>query len=243
VIGDACTESARGSESLQERYLASLVGDASGPQTAELEEAFFERAEELVTECMRAAGFEYTPEEYDASADAVASDFTSRTYAETYGFGVVANATFEFPGAEPSPNDRRLADMVPALRDAYSTLRSDCRTSATAEASDQLGFSALSEAAVIAEAAALTDGRVVGANRSWSECASEQGFSFSDRASMIESFTERMQSLVGDGPQADATRFEELQNEEIAAATATFDCSTAYQRVYSDVFHEHYEWP
>ena len=100
-----------------EQLQIDIVGAVDDEAWARVEH---DRFEESVAQCMRAAGFEYTPEE--DQSDTEDEDTESIEYAREYGYGISTyddELDGEFEDDEPTPNDEYVSELDDDELDAY----------------------------------------------------------------------------------------------------------------------------
>lgn len=92
-----------------------LIGDVDDEAWARAEH---EIMEEAIAQCMRAAGFEYTPEPYEPFEDE--GDTDTIEYAQEFGYGATTtDEGWDEDDYEPTPNDLYLAELSDEETDAY----------------------------------------------------------------------------------------------------------------------------
>lgn len=92
-----------------------LIGDVDEEAWARVEHDLMEDA---IAQCMRAAGFEYTPEPYEPFEDE--GDTDTIEYAREFGYGATTlDDDWDEDDYEPTPNDLYLAELSDEELDAY----------------------------------------------------------------------------------------------------------------------------
>lgn len=239
ACGDEASSSAQDAPSVEEE-----VGlDAAGLRLRQ------HRVEELIRDCMKAAGFEYTP------VDPVAADAAllgSATLAEdefTRQFGYGIATLYERRAARVADPNRAIRDALsPADRAAYDrTLRGENQDATFREAVDSGDFSRLGGCTARAAeqafggAGVLTtlidklddldrridnDQRMVTARRNWVTCMRDQGYDFTEPDDIDRHLQDRLAAIVGDeaGGDFDRAALAALGQEEVALAKADYGC-------------------
>lgn len=92
-----------------------LIGDVDEEAWARVEH---ELMEEAIARCMRAAGFEYTPEPYEPFEEQ--GDTDTLEYAQEFGYGATTTDDgWDEDDYEPTPNDLYLAELNDDETDSY----------------------------------------------------------------------------------------------------------------------------
>ena len=179
------------------------------------------RIEEAVAECMKAQGFEYTPNTAGVVAFGTATDPATEGFGITTGFDQLIGGD----GAA-DPNQERLAEMDPAQRQAYEqALYGDfpdpgettsgpvafepggCYGEAFADSAFSVFDTLGPDLEALAERV-QADPRVVELDRAWAECMGEKGYEFARRddapQSILDRFDEFQTSVFADLPPVDA---------------------------------------
>ncbi len=211
--------------------------------------ALIDGRESLIRQCMAADGFTYTPESAGSFIDfSDEVDPRSQDDAKARGFGVTTLPHFD---VQSSDNDLYYKSLTPERQKGFSSRFSDCSTSAAAETNSEQGLDAAQKLYehLTGEISGASEYRNAVIN--WSTCASDAGFQgFSDRESLVDSFMKRRTGIVakifnsgGGMPQdpkllaklEEDSNFIGLRRDEIAAATATFPCTRAFDAVRSQL--------
>jgi hypothetical protein len=232
--------------------------DASDGQSVE-EEVGFDKAglrlrqrsvEELIRDCMKAAGFEYTPVD-PAAADAAllgSANVSDDEFKEQFGYGI--STLYE-------RRAQRLGDPNAAIRDALSpadqaaydhALRGASQDATFFLAVDSGDFSQLGGCTMEAtetvfggaevlstmvgkldelEERINNDPRMVAALRRWVTCVRDEGFSFAQPDDVDHYLQDKLEAIVGSEPGAqdyDTAALAALQQEEMAIAEADYGC-------------------
>ncbi len=210
-----------------------------------------EATEKAIGECMKAAGFEYTPADFASIKQAMDSDKTApglsdEAYVAEYGFGVTTQ--FDKPivafGAGPK-NMAVLNALAASDQDAYRRelwgealewthvraleeedfSESEGCTKAAADKTyspDELSGSYVNPGDKLVE----QDPRMVKALKAWSECVKEGGYTYDHPDQIIDDLTTRLEAITdGADPQTvTSPALTELQGLEKAIAAVASEC-------------------
>ncbi|HEY2694707.1 MAG TPA: hypothetical protein VGJ45_04505 [Pseudonocardiaceae bacterium] len=230
------------------RILAGLEPKSVADQ---FELAMTARQQQLDVSCMAAHHLRYLAQDPDNLVDTVTeTDFSSLDYAKTYGFGVTT-----FPHLTGTdPNAAALAAMKPAQRDAFNNQLSACDTAAGQQTDTEYDVTAANQAYDRIDKTVRADPAYRTAQDQWRRCAAAKGYQQPDRTTLIDSFQNKMGTIRDQltakagaaGSPGDAevatlagndAAFQQLHQQEVAAAVSTFPCSQAldatYRRLYA----------
>jgi hypothetical protein len=245
--GGESTEGAPGSE-------AKLPGIKEFGLNEEQFTAHVEKTQELIAECMSAAGFEYIPVDVktvEAAQARVRTEpgYTRRTYKEKWGLAVTTRFDNPVRDTGLGPNleiynslskedkvayNRTLfgedpnADFVFTLDEEDFSSTGGCTREAVSKVFTpaQIKGSYVNPKDVLVD----SDPRIVEAHDRWSECMRERGYDYEeDQDEIIEEYQERLDKLTdGDDPRSltgtRARALRKLQAEEIAVSLADLEC-------------------
>lgn len=217
-----------------------------------------ERVQQLIADCMNAAGFEYVPVDVktiQAGQKRMRSDpgYTRRTYKEKWGLGVTTRFDNPVRDVGLGPNLRIWHGLPPADEAAYSralfgadptqdftTALDDedfsetggCTRKAVAKVftDDQLKGTYVNPKDVLIE----SDPRIVKAHADWSKCMKRRGYDYAwDQDEIIDEYGERLDELLdGDDPASltgsRLAALRNLQQAEIAVSLADVECEMKY---------------
>jgi hypothetical protein len=248
LMFSACGDASTGSGE------ASLPGTKEFGLTEEEFAAHVEKTQQLIAECMAAAGFEYIPVDVKTIETAQARvrkepGYTRRTYKEKWGLGVTTRFDNPVRDTGLGPN----LDIYNALSEAdqvayFRTLFGEDPNWDFAFALDEEDFSETGGCTRKAVSQVFTpvqlrgayvnpkdvlvdsDPRIIEAHRQWSECMHNAGYEYEyDQDEIIEEFQERLEELTeGDDPTtltgARAEALRKLQAEEIAVSLVDLEC-------------------
>lgn len=188
-------------------------------------------AEIVVARCMLGEGFEYSPEIIDVTGVGEAGDRDSLDYAQTRGFGIVADfneAAYDPATATADKNTIYLATLSDGERDAYfvalsGTVESEqtgdpfgqggCRGQATDEVFSVVAI--LDEIEPVFDGyydLYISDSRIIATTAEWQACMSEEGLLFGDEEEMFSHVFGMFQGILSN-PEA----FNELDEESASA--------------------------
>jgi hypothetical protein len=214
-------------------------------------------AQDIAVECMKDLGFVYLPQRPPERVnDPIATNFMSKAYAETYGFGIAASVLFEDRIEVESyldPNTDYIIGLSPEAQERYNLAlqgtgdgTTGCLPEARAEAQTILGLTTVLTEFEAAERAADSDPAVIEARAKWEDCARKAGHPAVDRKDLIDRLRANVPALPPPGELLSATQRQEWERffeREIIAATATFNCSQEFDGVYQRVVSELANWP
>ncbi|MGQ0849741.1 MAG: hypothetical protein ACT4OP_11585 [Actinomycetota bacterium] len=217
--------------------------------------ANIDQVEQLVGECMRAAGFEYVPVDFVSVrramlADKSAPGLSDEEYRVQYGYGI--STQFDKPSVELGLGEQNLAtlqslpeaDQVAYLRTIYGE-NSNATFAVSLEAEDfsetggctrdaveqvfnqeQLGASYVNPGDILI----AQDPRVVAATEAWADCVGAEGYDYNNPDEIEDDFRERLGSIAqGQDPQTltggALDALTELQGEERAVSQVDFVCA------------------
>jgi hypothetical protein len=185
------------------------------------------RVENLIRDCMKAQGFDYTPVDPLAQQQALTGKarISDEEFIKQFGYGI--STLFGKGTAQSDPNDRIRKSLPPADRAAYDrALFGDFPGVTFAEAVDtgdfeeiggctkQATFEVFGGGAVLTQLVAkldqlderiVEDQRMVRAVERWSECMADQGHQYEEPDLIDEYLTKRFQAIVGVGVRPGAT--------------------------------------
>lgn len=217
-----------------------------------------ERVQQLIADCMNAAGFEYVPVDVktiQAGQKRMRSDpgYTRRTYKEKWGLGVTTRFDNPVRDVGLGPNLRIWHGLPPADQKAYArTLWGENANADFVFTLDEENFSDTGGCTRKAVAQVFTpqqmegnyvnpkdvlvdsDPRIAKARRDWSRCMKDHGYDYQeDQDEIIEEYQDRLNKLLdGDEPRlltgSRAAALRELQQEEIAVSLADLDCQVRF---------------
>lgn len=210
-----------------------------------------EATEKSIGECMKAAGFEYTPADFASIKQAMDSDKTApglsdEAYVAEFGFGITTQ--FDKPivafGAGPK-NTSVLNALAASDQDAYRrelwgealewthvraleeedfSETEGCTKAAVDKAysPDELSGSYVNPGDKLVE----QDPRMVKALKAWSECVKEGGYTYDHPDQIIDDLTTRLEAVTqGEDPQSvTSPAMTELQGLEKAIAVVASEC-------------------
>jgi hypothetical protein len=186
-------------------------------------------AGELLTECMAERGFLWVGQGVGGAAELGDAEFVAR-----YGYGIATAALLGESSPEPDPNLAYADSLNASALAAYNVALvgneagaspispESClgkENAALAAASDTLSSP---EATALLEefAAALdTDGGVVAARVSWTECMGQRGYESTGSAALAAGIQQRVDNA------ANATELEAIAVDELQIAADDFECS------------------
>ncbi len=214
-----------------------------------------ETTEKAIGECMKAAGFEYTPADFASIKQAMDSDKTApglsdEAYVAEFGFGVTTQ--FDKPivafGAGPknmsvlnalaaSDQDAYRRELwgealewthVRALEEEDFSETEGCTKTAVDKAysPDELSGSYVNPGDKLVE----QDPRMVNALKAWSECVKEGGYAYDHPDQIIDDLTTRLEAITqGEDPQTiTSPALTELQGLEKAIAAVASECEAEH---------------
>jgi hypothetical protein len=214
-----------------------------------------ETTEKAIGECMKAAGFEYTPADFASIKQAMDSDKTApglsdEAYVAEFGFGITTQ--FDKPivsfGAGPknmsvlnalaeSDQDAYRRELwgealewthVRALEEEDFSETEGCTKAAVDKAysPDELGGSYVNPGDKLVE----QDPRMVKALTAWSECVKEGGYTYDHPDQIIDDLTTRLEAITqGEDPQTiTSPALTELQGLEKAIAVVASECEAEH---------------
>ena len=230
-----------------------LAGIAPKSASDQFELDMATRQQQLDVTCMAAHQLHYIARDPHSLVDTVTeTDFTSLDYAKTYGFGVT---TFpHLTGVDP--NAATLAAMSSAQQDAYTKQLVACDDAANQQTNKEYDVDDANQVFNEIDQDVQNDPRYRDAVAAWHQCASAVGYQDPDRTSLISRLRDRMGVIRDDlsttaaksGAPSDATvaslaehdtGFQQLHQEEVTAAVATFPCSQRLDATYRDVYRSH----
>lgn len=231
-----------------------LAGLAPKSVSDQFELGMAGRQQQLDAACMAAHHLRYIPRDPHSLVDTVTeTDFSSLAYAQTYGFGATT-----FPHLTGTdPNAPALAAMNPAQRTAYTDQLNTCDTAANQQTNVEYDVATANQVFnQIDQTVRDDDLRYRDALAAWHQCASTQGYPQPDRATLIHDFQKQM-STIRDDLSTEATRsgspgdttvaalaardtaFQQLHQQEVAAAVSTFPCSQRLDANYRTLYTSH----
>lgn len=225
-----------------------LAGLEPKPVADQFELAMTAREQQLDVACMATHQLHYLAQDPRNLVDTVTeTDFGNLGYAETYGFGVTT-----FPHLTGSdPNAPALDAMTPADRDAFNNQLSTCDAAARRQTDNEYDVTAANQAYDRIDKAVRADPRYQAAQAQWQQCATAKGYRQPDRATLIDFFQKRMGTIRDEltaktgttGSPAEAATlaandpaFQQLHQQEVAAAVGTFPCSQALDATYRTLY-------
>ena len=186
-------------------------------------------AEQWIIRCMAGDGFSYKPKDPRNLVDvATDTDYGSRAYARTYGFGVTAAPTFR---AADDPNLGSVHGLTSIRRAAYQNRLSSCADRANRSARKSSGADAAGAWYAATDERVRDDPRYLAAEGAWATCA---GHIARTRTALIASFQARRAETAAGSP-----ALHRLRNEERKAAVTTFTCSQTLDDVYRRLYQQH----
>ncbi|MEV8524232.1 hypothetical protein AB0451_08740 [Streptomyces sp. NPDC052000] len=232
------------------RFVLILAGAADHSESTKFDLEVAAQTEALTADCMKSHGFRYTPKNPLSAVDpADASDFASLDYAHEHGFGISV-----FPHFLPATADKAYVKSLSgsALK-AYVDSLSGCVDGAQRATEKEYGVREANSQWSQVDQKVQHDARYQSALQAWRNCASAVGRPAESRLSLIESLRKKylpviaeVQSGKPDVPQdqlaalaAKNPGWQSFHQAEVDAATATFPCSQATDRVYVSVFLEY----
>lgn len=187
--------------------------------------------DELVADCMKAQGFDYTPQRRDPSAQAASlglPDMNTMEFAEQYGYGIttlddVTGTTDQSTGQTSTPEYEE-ALVGRAYRAGEAQMPGGCAGEAMTEV---FGDVTSLDTTVAADIAGLRDkadedSRVVAALDDWSKCMDDHDYSYTTPEAARTSIISRALDSTGALVQGDTLRT--LRTEEIDTAVADIGC-------------------
>jgi hypothetical protein len=213
-----------------------------------------DQGEQLIGECMTAAGFEYVPVDFERvkegmDADKSAPGLNDEEFVKQFGFGISTQA--DHPGREIGLGEQNILiydALTPEEKVAYDhTLLGDDREATFAQSIEAEDFSKaggctrqaaeqiftpeeLTQAYINpADVAIEQDPRVVTALGDWSTCMRDKGYDYATPDDVEQDLHDRFDAIAkGADPRSltgsDATALTELQGEELALAPVSTKC-------------------
>lgn len=208
------------------------------------------KVEELIRDCMKEAGFEYTP--IDPAAEDAAllgsANVSDDEFKEQFGYGI--STLYEKRAQRVGDTNAAIRGALsPAVQAAYDkALRGEHQDATfflavdsgdfsqlggcTKQATDKVFGGADTLSTLVAkldelEARINNDPRMVAARRKWMECVRDDGFDFAEPDDVDRYLQDKLEAIVGTEPGAqdyDRAALAALQQEEMAIAKADYGC-------------------
>jgi hypothetical protein len=245
---------------LKQLTLDAYIGTSTASQTREVLLEHGRLMEETVAACMRRQGFSYVPNLASLvpppNSKTPIADLTSRTYAKEHGFGLVDPFINPPPASVTDPNDVAFQKLSAAEQAEYSraldetdgsgTGKLSCRGEGDRAIEESSGGKKFFEDLKPLVSRVEAEPRVLDARTKWQACAKSAGYEFESRRSLIDSINRRIDATsvalphdVNKPPEKSVQdRLVDIRRYEVAAAVATFDCSTAYDAVFRNAARE-----
>ncbi len=203
---------------------------------ADVLSAHTDALEEQVADCMKAQGFDYTPQRQDTAALEASLDLPDMNtveFAEQYGYGLTtlddASATGDQATEPPTAQASTLEYQEALLGSDYPAGKAQMPGGCFGEAmATVFGDDVASmDTTVAADIAGLTssaeqDDRVVAALDEWSTCMDDRGYDYATPDAAMRSIASRAYDSTGTLVQDDA--LSTLRTEEIDTAVADLGC-------------------
>jgi hypothetical protein len=238
---------------LRQQLIDTYIGGLSSAQQIEMLTAQGRIIEDEINRCMTTRGFKYEPfyAAYVPSADGAErlADFSDEKYASEHGFGLVDSFVMP-PDAPDDPNAGYTQSLTTPQQGAYYQALdgvpdasgfdpSSCRAEGQRAFEEAVGGAGFDAQLRLAADQALASGEVQAAAVQWQQCALSRGYDFPSRRDLITHVDQLIAEVTGQGPRdLDAPLDPEIgasldgvRKYEVAAATATFECSQPYDRV------------
>jgi hypothetical protein len=210
-------------------------------------------AENLIRDCMKAQGFDYTPADPQAQRAALVgqADMSEEDFNKQYGYGITTLYGKEQEADASDPNVKYRDTLSDADKAAYDHALYGDDTSATfGQALDtgdysRLGgctkqaveavfggvtvFQSLQEKLDDLDNSILQDGRMVKAVQAWSKCMGDAGFPDLTEQDQVDSTLHaKLEAIVGPpdspNPDYDQAALKALQAEEVSMVAADLKC-------------------
>ena len=215
------------------------------------------KAENLIRDCMKAQGFEYTPVDPQAQRAALVGQagMSEEDFNKQYGYGITTLYGKEQAVDASDPNVKYRSGLDPAGQAAYDqALYGDDPSATFGQALDtgdysRLGgctkqaaeavfggvavFQSLQEKLDELDNSILQDGRMVKAVQAWSKCMGDAGFpNLTEQDQVDSTLTGKLEAIVGppDDPTQnyDQAALKALQAEEVSMVAADIKCEKAH---------------
>ncbi len=209
-----------------------------------------DREQHLVADCMHHNSFRYAPVDAHSIIDTTTeTDFTSLSYAQTYGFGISSWPQFQ---PDHSGNNTYRDSLSGGTLNNYENALKQCADNAEYQADREYGVGAATERFDAINGQVQPDPRLVGARQAWQSCAQRNGYPDPSREALIATLRNDYNSvldaigvhtsLVGDSARERRAeqdpRYQRFRQREIAAAVTTFPCSQDLDRIYAETYEQ-----
>ncbi|HWL41537.1 MAG TPA: hypothetical protein VNQ73_01240 [Ilumatobacter sp.] len=183
-----------------------------------------------IGECMRAVGFDYTPESDEPASFDLRFGLSDENFAATYGFGLAAGHLGELPVLSGSDstggaaNEPYLQTLSPGQRSAFQAAYQDCRQQHSRPYIDGWGTALDEFRGLLA-----SDQRIVNAAAEWSGCMATAGFQYPSLQALYDDIAGQLSQSASN----QARR--QIQQTELLLAIANVACEPSYREMYRTV--------
>jgi hypothetical protein len=211
------------------------------------------KAENLIHDCMKAQGFEYTPVDPQAQRAAIVgqADMSEEDFNKQFGYGITtlygkeqtvdaSNPNVEYrnslSAADKAAYDQALYGEDPSATFGqaldtgdYSRLGGCTKQAAEAVFGGAAVIQSLQEKLDELDSSILQDGRMVKAVQAWSKCMGDAGFpDLAEQDQVDSTLTAKLEAIVGPpdapDPTYDQAALTALQAEEVSMVAADITC-------------------